>query len=188
MIERTLVVIKPDGVFRGLNGKIIAVFEEAGLKIVGAKMVHATKEMLEQHYVDDEEWKVALGTKTVQGYKEKGLPIKETPIEIGNKIRNLLMSALARGPVFAMVLEGNDAIAQVRKITGATAPTKADPSTIRGRFTTDSYDFADAQKRIVNNLIHASEDKKTADREIRIWFKKNEIYDYKRCDESALFG
>ena len=187
MIEKTLVLVKPDAVYRSLSGKIISKFEDAGLKVVALKMLWPTKETAEKHYVLEKEWYENMWKNTKKGYDEKGMEFKETPIELGTRIRNWLVKALTSGPVVAMVIEGNDAIASVRKIAGATAPTRADPSTIRGSFSTDSYDFADSKRRVVRNILHASDSVPTAEREISVWFNKNEILDYKSAAEDYMY-
>ncbi len=187
MIEQTLVVIKPDGVFRGLTGKIISKLEDAGLKIVAMKMVLPTSELAGMHYIEDKEWMESVGNKTLASFKDKGVPTTETALQIGQRVRSYLAGYLTSGPVVAMILEGNEAIFITRKILGATEPRKADPSSIRGAYASDSYDLADKFARAVKNLAHASEDKKTADREIPVWFKPEELAKYKRVDENAIY-
>ena len=138
MIERTLVLVKPDGVARGLSGRIIARFEDAGLKLAAIKMLRPSKELAGRHYIDDPKWLEDTGAKAIAAYKEKGIEPKETPQQAAMRIRGYLMDFISSGPVVAMVLEGNDAISVARKITGATEPKRADPSTIRGYFSTRS--------------------------------------------------
>ena len=178
MIERTLVLIKPDGVYRQLTGRVLTMFEESGLKIVGMKLLKPKKEVVEKHYAADEKWMISVGTKTKQSYQEKGVKVDKTELEIGQEVRNELLSYLTGKPTIALVLEGNDAIYAVRKIIGGTEPRKADPSSIRGKFGTDSYEKADSEHRAVKNIVHASEDKENAEREIYIWFEKDELLDY----------
>jgi nucleoside-diphosphate kinase len=187
MDERTLVLIKPDGVERALIGKIIATFEDAGLRVIALKMIKATREQVEKHYAADEKWLRSVGEKSLQAKKERGEPITEDPIQAGMRIRDWLVNYLTEGPIVAMVVAGNNAIEVVRKLVGSTQPIKADPSTIRGKFASDSYDLADSQHRSVRNLVHASEDKENAEREIKVWFSENEILDYKRADSFAMF-
>ena len=98
------------------------------------------------------------------------------------------MRHLMTGPIVALVVEGNDAVASVRKIVGSPSPNRADPSTIRGMFSTDSYELADSNKRTTLSIIHASDSVKTAAREIGIWFDKKQVYDYRRADEDLLYG
>lgn len=187
MIERTLVLIKPDGVYRALIGKVLSTFEEAGLKVIGLKMVQPDEDMAAKHYIADEEWMKSVGKKTKETYREKGQELKESEIEIGQRVRNNLLKYLTSGPVAAIALEGNSAIFVVRKLIGATEPRKADPSSIRGRFALDSYDMGDTQNRAVRNIVHASEDEKTAKRELSLWFSDEDLVEYKRVDEGHLY-
>ncbi|MGC8671268.1 MAG: nucleoside-diphosphate kinase [Candidatus Micrarchaeia archaeon] len=186
-MERTLVLIKPDGVYRSLIGKVISSFEEAGLKIVALKLVKPTKETALNHYPADENWYNSLWEKTKKSFEEQGKQFTETPQQTGDRVRSYLVNYIVDQPVVAIVVEGNEAIANVRKIVGATSPSKADPSTIRGKFSTDSYDLADSQQRAVRNIVHASDSKETAEREIKTWFKDEEIVEYKRTDEDILY-
>ena len=187
MIERTLLLVKPDGVYRALIGKIISQMEDAGLKVAAIKMVYPDEKLAGKHYIYDEKWLTSVGTKTHSSYKEKGIMLKETPLQIGERVRGYLITLLTSGPIVAMVIEGNEAIPVVRKLIGATEPKKADPYSVRGRFSSDSYDLAEDNKRAILNLVHASEDKKTAATEIAVWFKKSEIVGYKRADESRMY-
>lgn len=187
MIERTLLLIKPDGVQRAIIGKVITRFEDAGFKIVAIKMVHPDKKLAGRHYIADKEWFEATGGRTLQAYREKGIILKETAVEVATRIRNYLIDFLSGGPVIAIVIEGNDAISITRKIVGATEPKRADPSTIRGALSSDSYELSDRGKRPLKNVVHASEDKKTAEREIAVWFRPKELVKYSRADEDALY-
>lgn len=180
-------LVKPDGVKRAIIGKIISKFEDAGLRVTAMKMVWPDKELAARHYIADEQWMISVGDKTIPTYKEKGIKVTETPLQIGQRIRGYLMGYLIEGPIVAMVIEGNDAIFIVRKITGSTEPRKADPSSIRGKYSSDSYNLGDNKQRAVKNLVHAAEDAKTAEREIGVWFKPEEILNYKRADEDAMY-
>ncbi|MGC8571910.1 MAG: nucleoside-diphosphate kinase [Candidatus Micrarchaeia archaeon] len=186
-MEKTLVLIKPDGVKRGLVGKIITRLEESGLKIVAMKLVVPNEELLQKHYKLEKEWYENAWKKTQETMAAKGQTLKETPLELGKRIQSNLIMFMKGNPVVAMVIEGNEAIANVRKIVGATSPSRADPSTIRGLYSTDSYDLADSRGRAVKNLIHASDSAKVAEYEISIWFKPNEIFEYKRADEDIIY-
>lgn len=185
MIERTLLLVKPDGIRRALIGTIISNVENIGLKVVAIKMVWPSKEIAGKHYIEDENWLLNVGNKQIATYKEKGIAVKSSARDLGVKVRMQLIESFSSGPVVPMVIEGNEAIFIVRKLLGATEPRKADPSTIRGRYSMDSYDMADKMQRPILNLAHASEDKKTAEREIALWFKKSEISEYERVDEPA---
>jgi nucleoside-diphosphate kinase len=187
MIERTLVLVKPDGVYRALIGKVTAAFEDAGLKVVGIKMLKPERSVIDKHYVADEAYLKSIGAKTISSYKKRGVDIKESELEIGKRIRGYLFDYVAGKPVVAMVIEGNEAVANVKKIAGATSPTDADRSSIRGRYASDSYDLADSKKRAIKNMLHVSGDKADAAREVKLWFKESELVEYKRVDESLLY-
>ncbi|MDE1874396.1 MAG: nucleoside-diphosphate kinase [Candidatus Micrarchaeota archaeon] len=186
-MERTLVLIKPDGVQRALIGKVISTFEDCGLKISGLKMVKANRELAAKHYAEDKTWMETLGKKAIASYEASGAKVTETPMEIGTRIRNGLMGYLTESPIVCMVVEGNEAIGIVLKHIGATTSHKADPSTIRGKYSSDSYGLADKTKRPVRNVVHASDSKESAEREIGVWFTEKEIFEYKRADEAAMY-
>lgn len=187
MKEKTLVILKPDAVQRALIGEIISRFEKTGFKVVGAKMVYASKELAGKHYVDDAAWLVAVGEKSIKSYESKGIKVKETAREIGVKVRQQLMDFISMSPVIALVLEGHGVIDKVRTLVGGTAPSSALPGTIRGDYAFDSYGLADKSGRPLQNLIHASDSVESAEREIKIWFKQDEIYPYERVDEALLY-
>ena len=159
MIERSLVLIKPDGVKRALVGTIINRFENAGLKIVGMKMVHADRNFAETHY---------------KAHSKKSF--------FGE-----LVEFITEGPVVAMVLEGVHAIDNVRKLVGDTSPAKAMPGTIRGDLAHISMEYASKMGSGGKNLIHASSNQKDAESEIKLWFKKKELYSYETAHEEHTF-
>ncbi|OYT42407.1 MAG: nucleoside-diphosphate kinase [Candidatus Aenigmarchaeota archaeon ex4484_224] len=186
MKERTFVMIKPDGVERSLIGEIIARFERAGLKVVALKMFKFDKELAEKFYPTSEEWFEKVGQKTKKSYEEFGLNVKEhlgtdDEKEIGKIVKKWLVEFVCSKPVVGMVLEGNRAVEIVRKIVGHTFPYKALPGTIRGDYSLESPELANLGKRAVKNLIHASDSKEEAEREIKTIFKEDEIFDYKNC-------
>jgi nucleoside-diphosphate kinase len=191
-MERTLVVIKPDGVTRGLIGEILARFEKVGLKVVASKMVLVSKELADKHYPGDrEELWVGIGHKTLDNYKEMQADAKKIlgtadPKEIGKLVRVWLLEYITSGPVYAVVLEGPHAVELVRKISGHTLPFKADPGTIRGDLSFDSSFLANNAKRAIKNLIHASGSLDEARYEIPLWFTKAEIVSYTRAEEQAM--
>jgi len=187
MKEKTLVLIKPDGVQRALIGEIIKRFETTGLKIIAMRMVYASKELAGKHYAEDEEWLRSVGEKAAKAAQERGDKLKETPLEFGRKIRNQLMDYIAMSPIVALVLEGHNAVATVRKLIGSTSPEHAQPGTIRGDFSHESYVLADRKGRPIQNLIHASGTPKEAEREIKVWFTPNELHAYMRVDESLMY-
>lgn len=192
--EQTLVVIKPDGVARGLVGEILRRFERVGLKVVASKMMQVTPEHAEKHYPEDREslWK-GIGGKTLENYGEMGVDAKkelgtDDPLEIGHMVRVWLHKYISEGPVFACVLEGPHAVELVRRITGHTLPLKAESGTIRGDFSFDSSYLANSAKRPIRNLIHASGDPEEAEYEVSLWFGDDEIVSYTRADEVVMKG
>lgn len=186
--ERTLVIIKPDGVQRSLIGEIIRRYERSGLKLIGLKMVIPTPELVKRHYSVDPEWGVKTGSKTIASYKKAGKePPSEDPLVISGIIFQNLQKYLVTGPVVAMVWQGTHAIGIVRKITGGTEPLTSDVGTIRGDLTIDSYEMADTDKRAVRNLIHASGSVEEAESELPIWFKPEEILKFRLANEEILY-
>lgn len=161
-IEQTLVLVKPDGVERGLVGEIIKRFEQRGLKLVALKLVKVGKDLALKHYTED----IA---------KRRG-----------EHVRKLLLEFITSGPVVAMIIEGVDAVENVRKIVGETESKIALPGTIRGDFSHVSFAHANEKKVAVKNLIHASSDKKDAEYETKLWFSIDELHDYKRADENCV--
>lgn len=193
-MEQTLVVVKPDGVARGLIGEIIRRMERVGLKVVASKMLQVTSEHAEKHYPKDRTalWK-GIGKKTLDNYSEMGVDPKtelgtDDAEEIGHMVRVWLHKYISEGPVFAMVLEGPHAVELVRRIVGHTLPLKADSGTIRGDFSYDSSYLANSAKRPIRNLVHASGDVEEAKYEVSLWFEPSEIVSYKRSDEDAMRG
>ena len=181
MIEKTLILAKPDAVQRGLVGEIIKRFEQRGFRIAGIKMAHPNEEQLGTHYADDPEWKKSVAKKTREVFAKKGIELKETDEEIGQRIRRWNMEGLSN-PIVAIVFEGYHAVEMGRKIVGHTEPKSSPPGTIRGDFSVDSFQKADADKRTTRNLIHASGSVDEAEREIKIWFNNEDLYDYEKHD------
>ncbi|HSW78566.1 MAG TPA: nucleoside-diphosphate kinase [Candidatus Babeliales bacterium] len=181
-MERSLVLLKPDAVQRGLVGQIISRFESAGLKLIATKMVQADEKLAHKHYPTHRtEWIKGMGHKSLHDYHEKGLDPAEDfgsddPHEIGLNVQQWLVNFLSSGPVIALVLEGKDAIKEVREIAGNTVPIYADKGTIRGDFSDDSPEVANREKRAVHNLVHASGDKEEAEYEINLWFTPEELH------------
>jgi nucleoside-diphosphate kinase len=186
--ERTLVLLKPDAVQRGLIGEIISRFENKGLKISAMKMVWPTEEIATKHYDQPESAMMALGEKTLASYREKGIELNESPMDIARRVQKTLVKFMTTGPVVAMVVEGAHAVAHVRKIRGGTNPLSADMGTITGDYTIDSYFLADEGQRAVRNLAHASGTKEEAEHEIKIWFTEDEIYHYQTAIDKVLYS
>jgi len=188
--EKTLVVIKPDGVQRSLIGEIISRYERVGLKLIAMKMVMPDEDMATKHYyeVGGDEWIEEVGRKARAAYEKKG---EESPYKTNKDNGWAVLKAnakyLSSGPVVAMIWQGANAVELVRKITGATAPLLADVGTIRGDLTLDSYALADVDGRSVRNLIHASGEIAEAEQEIKIWFDEKEILKYTHLQEKILY-
>jgi len=183
MSDQTVVLIKPDGVRKGIIGEILGRFERVGLKIVAAKMIWVDKTFVGKHYKDDNTYHKTVGSKTLENYQKYGIDANESlgtkdTVKIGKMVRNWNMEFLSSGPVFALLLEGPDAVLIVRKIVGSTFPSDALPGTIRGDFSLDSAYIANLQKRTTQNVIHASGSKEEAEFEKKLWFKRSEIYSY----------
>lgn len=186
--ERTLVIIKPDGIQRTLIGEIIKRYERVGLKMIGIKMLVPTAELIEKHYTLDPEWRVKTGLKTIKGYTDKGLiPPNTDPLEITARILKNLVNYMTKGPVIVIAWQGAHAVEVVRKITGGTEPVMSDIGTIRGDYVLDSYRMSDLDNRSVRNLVHASGSVKEAEDEIVHWFKKEEIFNYRLIAEAMLY-
>jgi nucleoside-diphosphate kinase len=190
--ERTLVLLKPDAVRRGLIGQILARFETAGLKIVGLKMISPTAEFAAQHYPNTPEWIRGMGEKTLESYRDRGIdPLAEIgaddPVKIGEIIKGWNIAYLTSGPVVAVILEGLHCIVTVRKLCGNTLPFKAEPGTIRGAYSSSSPIIANSVKRAIYNLVHASSTHEEAQHEIAHWFGPQGACRYRRTDEEALY-
>jgi len=164
MLERTLVLLKPDTVARGIIGEIITRLEKPGLKLVGAKLIQADKKRALKHYVAE-----------------------DIVARRGEHIHKLLVDMLLKGPVMALCLEGVSAVEIVRKLCGATEPTQAAAGTIRGDYSHISYAHADAKKKVIYNVIHASANPEEAKAEIKVWFTDDELVDYQLAAEHFVF-
>lgn len=179
-IEKTLVLIKPDGVVRSLAGKIISRFEETGLKIIAMKMVWADEDLAKKHYLLDENWAKTSFERTKATHEKENKPLKfKDHLEFGRTIQQWNADFLQEGPVIALVLEGPHAVEIVRKMIGSTEPRQAAIGTIRGDYAmSESYELSNAKERVLRNLVHASDSVETAQREIFIWFDKSELHTY----------
>ncbi len=161
LIQRSLVVCKPDAVQRGIVGEILQRFERVGLKIVGMKMVMPDEDHYRAHY------------------EEIGKMITRR----GEEAFRYNLSYMTTGPVIAMVLEGVEAVALVRKIVGPTEPKSAEMGTIRGDYSHMSFGYSDAKGIGVPNLVHASGNVEEAKKEIKLWFSDDQLYDYSDLSE-----
>jgi len=190
--EKTVVIIKPDGVKRGLIGEIIGRFEKRGLKIISLEMIWANKKQIDGHYPKDKKWISRLGEKTLNNYQQYGIaPIKELGTDdvykIGKYVRGWLIDFMTSGPIVKMVIGGIHAIDMVRKIVGKSLPSQAEMGTARGDFSVDDATAANRDKRAVHNIVHASENVHEAEHEIGMWFATEDIFDYKRAEEDIMF-
>ena len=190
--EKTLVLIKPDGVKRGLVGEVISNIEKRGLKIIALEMICASEEQIDGHYPKDEGWLKKIGEKTIKNYEKYGIDVEEglgtkDTLEIGKMVREWILDYMTSGPVIKMVVQGIHAIDMIRKIVGTTIPSQAEMGTIRGDFSVDDAAAANKDKRAIHNLIHASENQEEADHELKFWFAPEEIHNHKRAEEDIMF-
>jgi len=184
--ERTFVLVKPDGVRKGLIGEVIKRFEQRDLKIVALEMFQPTKTQIDQHYPKTEVWINRLGEKSLNTYAKYGIdpkPLLGTtdPKKIGAMVRKWLIDYMISAPLVRLVVQGLHAVDVVRKITGPTIPAFAEMGTIRGDFSNDSPALANTEKRAIMNILHTSETKEEAAHEIKHWFgSRPTMFDYRR--------
>ncbi len=189
--EKTFVMVKPDGVRKGLVGEVINRFERRDLKIVAVSMIEPTKKLVDGHYPKDKAWIHRLGEKSLSTYAKYAIdPKKELGTDdadkIGSMVREWLIDYMTSAPLVLMVIQGIHAIDMVRKIAGDTLPYRADMGTIRGDFSNDSPALANTEKRAVMNILHASETPDEAAHEIKYWMGKNApVFSYKRFGVDA---
>ena len=188
-MEQTFVMVKPDGVKRGLVGELIGRFERMGLKIVALKMVSAKEDVLLKHYnANDPKTLQRWGEKTLSTYTKYGKDAvkdlgTDDPMELGKMVKGWLFDYVKSGPMVAMILEGKYAVENVINAAGPTMPVNAPAGTIRGDYSTDSAAYANNEKRGVTNLIHISASLEEANVEKALWFTLEEIQNYKRAEE-----
>jgi nucleoside-diphosphate kinase len=186
--ERTLVVLKPDGVQRSLIGEVIKRIERVGMKLVAIKMLVPDEEFIRKHYTVDPAWIRKTGEKNIKSFHEKGqTPPSDNPLEVGELVLERTKNYMTSGPVVAMVWQGAHAVSIIRKIVGGTEPATSDVGTIRGDFVMDSYEMAESDNRSVRNIIHASGTVEDASIEIPHWFENEEILNYKLVQEGILY-
>ena len=188
MIQRSLVLMKPDAVKRGIVGEILHRFERAGLKMVAVKLIQPGEDLAEKHYPNTEKWKSTVGQRTIDECKANGIDLMENigttdPLKVGEIVKKWNEDFLKSGPVLAIVFEGVNAVERVRALVGNTVPSKAQAGTVRGDFSLDSALAANRRSRTIYNLIHASGSEEEAQYEIDLWFSKEEIVSYKRIHE-----
>ncbi|MDD5606279.1 MAG: nucleoside-diphosphate kinase [Candidatus Pacebacteria bacterium] len=189
--EKTVVLIKPDGVKRGLIGEIISRIEKRGLKVISLEMFQAQKEQIDSHYPKDEKWIKRLGEKTAKNYKDYGIDLvkalgTDDLMEVGEQVRSWLIEYMTSGPMVKMVVKGTHSIAMGRKLAGSSMPSEAQVGTIRGDFSVDDATAANREKRAIHNIVHASETEQEAAHELAFWFAAEDIFDYKRSDDDIM--
>jgi len=180
--DRTLLILKPDAVKRSLMGEIIQRFEKVGLKMVAGKFVVVSEEIAKKHYPDSVEWKQTVGQRTIDDCEKYGIDLMSNvgttdPLEVGEIVKKWNEEFLLSGPVFAMVLQGVNAVERVRSLVGSTVPAKASPGTVRGDYSLDSAIEANKRSRTIYNLVHASGSVEEAEEEIKLWFSEDDIFD-----------
>jgi len=190
--QKALIIIKPDGVQRGLLGKIITRFEQVGLKIIGLKFIWATEKQIVAQYPETDAWFKKVGERTLTNYSKKGLDAKKVfgtndAIQIGRTVKKWLITYFQESPVLIMALESYDCIEICRKLSGNTIPVLALPGTIRGDFSHDTIDLANEQNRPLRNIIHASDTVEDGEKEIKVWFTEEELFEYEKADEKFMY-
>jgi len=191
--QKALIIIKPDGVQRGLLGKIVTRFEQVGLKIIGLKFIWATEKQIIVHYPETDAWFKKVGERTLTNYAKKGLDAKKVfntndAIQIGRTVKKWLITYFQESPVLIMALESYDCIEIVRKLSGNTIPVLASPGTIRGDFSHDTIDLANEQSRPLRNIIHASDTVEDGEKEVSFWFTKEELFSYELAGEKFMYS
>ncbi len=185
--EQTLIILKPDAIQRSLMGDIIKRIERTGLKFVAFKFMVASEGDLVRHYNKDEKWFAEKGARILNDRTANNLPIEKSAMEYGQDIIGSIVKFMTAGPVLIAIVQGNESVAVVKKLVGATEPKTSDVGTIRGDYTVDSYDHSSVQNRAVRNLVHCSESPEEAGREIAVWFKPEEIIKYRTVQEQILY-
>lgn len=186
--ERSFVIIKPDGIQRGLMGEILGRFERAGLKTVAMRFGVPDEKKLWDHYNKEEAWFLKKGTNIVTERTNAGMTVDKEPIEYGKDIIRALVKFMTSGPALMIVLEGNQAVGVVKKLVGGTEPSTSDIGTIRGDLTLDSYAIAAIDDRAVRNLIHCSDAVDEAQREISLWFESEaDLLNYRLVQDAILY-
>ncbi len=174
-MQSTLMLIKPDGIEKNLEGPIKRMIEDAGLVVTHEKEIHPTRSHFEAHYAFDDEWKRNVGEGNLSLCEKMNIDPNEAfgtndPIEIGDVIRDRLIEYMLSRPIKAFVIQGEDAIQRVRNLSGSTVPARAEPDTIRGRFGSDANEQPILEKRSIQNIVHTSGNFEEADFELKHWF------------------
>lgn len=184
--ERSLFLIKPDGIQRGLIGEIISRIERTGLKFVAFKMLIPDEDKCWKHYNKDDAWFMEKGERTIKDRQEQGLPVEKEAIEYGKDILRGNVELLTSGPLLAMVIEGNEAVSVVKKLVGDTESYTSPVGTIRGDLSTDSFKLASESGRALRNTVHCSDSPAEGQRETALWFDESELMSYNLLTEKLL--
>lgn len=187
-MEKTLIIIKPDGVQRGLIGVIFETLESTGLKLMACKMVQPDEATIENHYPHTREWIVEMGNKTLGNFKKMGIDPKDNfektdAFSVGEEVRKRLLKYWLEGPIVVTAWQGPSAVVVARKIRGHTFPVDAEPGTLHATYGFDSPLLATTKDRVVKTFIHTSGSIEEADREIDYWFKNFDFRDYETLIE-----
>lgn len=185
--ERTFVAVKHDGVQRSLIGEVIKRIERTGLKIAAMKMFVPDRERAVMHYGKSDAWCEEKGNIMISGLKARGEEPTKSALEYGREIVEAVISYITVGPIVGLVVEGAHAVEVVKKLAGPTEPAKSDVGTIRGDFNIDSYLTANLDGRAVRNIVHCTDKPEEAEREINIWFKPDELINYRLVQEEILY-
>lgn len=184
--ERTLVIIKPDGVARNLVGIILQTFERAELRLIHLQMMRATVEQVLEHYTDDTQWLETAGNRAIEAMRGHGVdPFSLTGVttapEVGSLIRQRLVDYMCSGPLVVVIVEGIGAISKVRQLVGSTLPQQAAPGSIRGRYCSDDVITSFTERRALHNLVHASGTAEEFEQEMKVWLDAFVVTASKEC-------
>ncbi len=168
--EECLILLKPDCVERNLIGECISRIEKTGLRLTRMKMIEANADLIGRHYPDDPSWLKKVGMKKIQKFQAMGQPVRLNSLAIGQGVRNDLIKYFSGKRVVVFTVKGLNAIACMRKLAGNTEPFSAPPGTLRGDYSTDSYESADSAERPIQNLIHVSDSPESYQNEVEVWF------------------
>jgi len=181
-MEKTLIILKPDAVKRGLIGTIIETFETVGLKLMAVKMVKPEPDVIKKHYPGTPEWIKEMGEKTLSSFKQSETDVKvklgsDDPLKLGQFVYERLVKYWQEGPIIVSVWEGPDAVVVARKLRGHTIPALSSPGTLHAQYSFDSSTLSSGLDRVVKTFIHASGTVEEAEREINYWF--SEVKDFR---------
>lgn len=185
MLENTLIIIKPDAVKRGLIGTIISTFEKVGLKLMAAKMLQPSEDVIKYHYPGTPDWIKEMGEKTLASFKQSGKNVREImktddPIQLGSFVYQRLIKYWMEGPIVVMIWRGPNAVSIARKLRGHTIPLLAQTGTLHSNLSFDSSTLSSSLDRVVKTFVHASGSVEEAEREIKYWFGNQEFKNYER--------